>query len=82
MDKAYRCILSHQVPLDGGFRSFEAGKEYPDTIIPAVSREWSNEGPGDPSPALFEAAVIVSAAKQTQDKKAAAKGQEVKGDDN
>lgn len=73
MDKAYRCILSHQVPLDGGFRSFETGKEYPDSIIPAVSREWSNEGPGDPSPALFEA---------IKTGKAAAKGQEVKGDDN
>lgn len=73
MDKLYRCILSHQVPLNGGFRSFEAGKEYPDSIIPPVSREWNDKGPGDPSPALFEPV------KKTT---AAAKGQEVKGDDN
>lgn len=76
MDKAYRCILSHQVPLDGGFRTFEIGKEYPDSMIPAVSREWTNKGPGDPSPALFEPAV-----KPGTDKKAV-KGPEVKGDDN
>lgn len=74
MEKTYKCILSHQTPLDGGFRNFEVGKEYPDSIIPVVSREWNDKGPGDPSPALFEPVVI--------DKKAQTKGQEVKGDGN
>lgn len=73
MEKTYKCILSHQTPLDGGFRNFEAGKEYPDSIIPAVSRDWNTEGLGDPSLALFE---------PVKTSKAPAKGQEVKGDGN
>lgn len=73
MEKTYRCVLAHQVPLCGGFKNFELGKEYPDSVIPPASREWNSEGPGDPSKALFEPVKI---------SKAAAKGQEVKGDDN
>ena len=75
MEKTYKCTLAHQVPATGGgFMTFEAGKEYPDSVIPAVSRDWNGEGPGDPSLSLFAPVVT--------DKKAPSKGQEVKGDDN
>ncbi len=50
----YRCITPHQTPVfPGGFRTFEKGREYSDDEIPPGSREWTEEGPGDPSPAYF-----------------------------